>query len=498
MNWTKSISLSAAAILMATPAFANNKLAAGQVTFTKDVLPILQENCQECHRPDGANLGGMIAPMAFITYEDARPWAKAIAKEITARNMPPWDASPEFEGVFKNERVLTEDEINTIVAWTQTGAKRGNPADAPEPRVFPETGGWQIGTPDLVLSMPEKYFVEDDVEDIYVDFYAEVTEEMLPEPRYIKAIEFKPGSPVVHHIISDPLGGIAPGNGPTYFPEGYGKVLKPGARVSFEMHYHKETGPGTGVWDQSQAAVKFYPVGYKPEHEVRMAMLGNFDFEIPAGDPNYTETAEEAFKRDTEILSYTPHMHLRGKSAHYTAHLPDGTNEVLLDVPAYDFNWQTTYWYKEPKVLPAGSQLEVALTWDNSAENPNNPDPTKNVRFGEPTTAEMMFGFVQYAFVEEPEGLSLDLMNSYVGDYAVGPMKFHVGGWSGQLSVYFQNREFSLTYEGPNKFSIAGVGVEFTFVPDDDGSFNTLKVKMGEQTHEAKRVATAEHTEDTD
>ncbi len=498
MNWTKSISLSAAALMMATPAFANNKVNAGQVTFSKDVLPILQENCQECHRPDGANLGGMIAPMAFTTYEDARPWAKAIAKEVSARNMPPWDATPEFHGVFKNERVLTEEEIDTVVAWAKTGAKRGNPADAPEPLVFPETGGWQIGEPDLVMSMPEKYFVKDDVEDIYVNFYDVITEEELPEPRYIKAIEFRPGSPVVHHIISDPLGGIAPGNGPTIYPEGYGKVLKPGARVSFEMHYHKEAGAGTGVWDQSYAAVTFYPKGYVPEHEVRMAMLGNFEFEIPAGDPNYTAKAEESFNRDTQILSYTPHMHLRGKAALYTAHTPDGKEEVLLDVPAYDFNWQTTYWYNDPKVLPAGSRMELVTTWDNSENNPYNPDPNQTVTWGEPTTDEMMFGFVQYAFVEEPEGLSLELMEGYTGEYAVGPMKFQVGGWNGQLSVYFQNREFSLSFESLHKFSIAGVGVEFTFVPDEDGSVNTLKVKMGEQTHEAKRVETAEHTEDTD
>jgi mono/diheme cytochrome c family protein len=498
MNWTKSISLSAAALMMASPAFANNKVSDGQITFTKDILPILQENCQDCHRPNGANLGGMVAPMSFTTYEDARPWAKSIAKEVAARNMPPWDATPEFHGVFRNERVLSEDQIETIVAWAQNGAKRGNPADAPAAREFSSSDGWQIGEPDLILSMPEKYFVKDDVEDIYVDFYAVVTEEMLPEPRYIKAIEFKPGSPVVHHIISDPLGGIAPGNGATFYPEGYGKILKPGARVSFEMHYHKEAGPGTGVWDQSQAAVKFYPVGYTPEHEVRMAMLGNFDFEIPAGDPNYTVTAEEAFNRDTQILSYTPHMHLRGKSALYKAFLPDGKEEVLLDVPAYDFNWQTTYWYDELKVLPAGSKMEVALTWDNSAENPSNPDPTKNVTWGEPTTSEMMFGFVQYAFVEEPEGLSIELMERYTGQYAVGPMKFNVGGWNGQLSVYFQNREFSLAYESKHKFAIAGVGVEFTFVPDEDGNVSTLMVKMGGETHEAKRVEQTNSEDSTD
>jgi hypothetical protein len=168
------------------------------------------------------------------------------------------------------------------------------------------------------------------------------------------------------------------------------------------MHYHKEPGAGTGVWDQSKVALKFYPAGYKPEHPVVVDPLAKSDFVIPPGDPAYTYTTSTKFERDSLLLQLLPHMHLRGKSAKYIAHYPDGTQEVLLEVPRYDFNWQTSYNYPEesPKRIPAGTEVEFIATWDNSADNPHNPDPTVEVRFGEPTTAEMMFGFLTYADAE--------------------------------------------------------------------------------------------------
>lgn len=371
-------------------------------TFYEDVLPVMQDNCQVCHRPGGANLGGMVAPMAFTSYDEARPWAKSIAKQVEARLMPPWHASANQHGVFENERTLADAEIDTLMRWAKAGAPAGDPAKAPAPKVWPENNGWSIGEPDLVVDMGTKYFVEDNVEDHYITFETEITEEMLPEPRWVKAVEFRPGSSVVHHIITPPLGGIAPGNDPDVYNDGFGTLLKPGTKLRWQMHYHKEPGPGTGVWDKSEAAVRFYPKGYQPDHVVLTNPLATMDFKIPAGDPDYSAHTSMKFERDVLLVGLLPHMHVRGKSAHYVAKYPDGTEEVLLEVPQYDFNWQTQYKYPAPgKRVPAGTEIALEMSWDNSADNPNNPDPTVDVVFGEPTTAEMMFGFVTYADAEK-------------------------------------------------------------------------------------------------
>lgn len=465
--------------------------AGGPVTFSKDVLPILQESCQDCHRPNGANLGGMVAPMAFITYEETRPWAKSIAKRVASREMPPWDATPEFNGLFHNERTLTQEEIDTIVTWVKQGAKQGDPADAPAPREFPDTGGWQIGTPDLIVKMPERFFVEDDVEDLYVDFEAVLTDDQHPEDRYIKSIEFRPGSPVVHHIISNPLGGIAPGNDPTVYPDGYGQMLRRGSSVSFEMHYHKEPGPGTGVWDQSMAAIKFYPKDEKPEHLIQMALLENMHFKIPPGDPNYMEESEETFDDDILVLSYTPHMHLRGKSAKYTALYPDGRIENLLEVPEYDFNWQTSYRYKEPKLLPAGTKVHLAMAWDNSAGNPSNPDPTKTVTFGEPTTAEMFFGFMNYAYANEQVEVVVDeaILDSYAGTYQVGQgFKFKIESMGTYLAGELEGNRVAFTTKAENQFYFGLAKLTLTFLKNDAGEVDRVQVETNGMNMVATRV----------
>jgi len=365
-------------------------------TYTKDVLPIIQENCQVCHRDNGANLGGMVAPMAFNSYEKTRPWAKSMAKHVSAKTMPPWHASSDQHGVFANERTLTDDQIETIVKWATSGAPRGNPADAPATKTWDSDGGWTIGQPDLILDMGEEYFVGDDVEDIYVDFRTEITKEMLPEDRIIKAVEFRPGSSVVHHIIAMPLGGIAPGNEATVYPDGIGRRISPGTNVTWQMHYHKESGPSTGVMDRSQAAIKFYPKGTEVQYELKGEPLGRFDFRIPAGESDYSIKQEFTFNMDSQIVSLMPHMHLRGKSALYEAYYPDGKHEVLLDVPRYDFNWQTAYQFEEFKQVPKGTRVVLTTAWDNSEENEFNPDPTQTVGWGHPTTDEMSFGFMSY------------------------------------------------------------------------------------------------------
>ncbi|MXX76313.1 MAG: hypothetical protein F4210_13325 [Holophagales bacterium] len=393
--------LSVLALAAPLAAANNNDAPAATPTYYGEVQSILEQECQVCHRPNGANLGGMVAPMAFTSYQETRPWARSIARQVESGLMPPWHAAPRHHGVFENERSLSDEQKATLIAWAKGGAPMGNAADAPPAKVWERSDGWTIGEPDLVMDMGQDFFVEDDVRDQYVNFETVITEEMLPEPRWIKAVEFRPGGPVVHHIIARPFGGIAPGNDPTVHHDGFGTLVKPGTTIRWNMHYHKEPGPGTGTWDRSSVALRFYPKDYEPDHVMQSKSMGKFDFEIPPGDANYVATTTAKFDRDALLLGYTPHMHLRGKSAHYLAKYPDGTEEVLLDVPRYDFNWQTHYKYPAGgKEIPAGTEIELTMTWDNSVDNPSNPDPTKTVVYGGPTTAEMMFGFVSYADAE--------------------------------------------------------------------------------------------------
>jgi hypothetical protein len=370
-------------------------------TFNRDVLPIMQENCQGCHRPEGLDLGGMVAPMSLLTYREVRPWVKSIARLVTSREMPPWSAAEWQHGLFEGERVLTETEIQTIARWASTGAALGDAADAPAPIDFGTNDGWAIGKPDLILTMPVEYVVEDDVEDEYATFRTSLTAEQLPEDRWIKALQFKPTGSFVHHIILRPIGGIAPGYAPRINAQGHGALLKKGAEVSWQMHYHKEPGEGSAMVDNNtRVGIVFYKPGEVITHRIKGASLATRGFRIPAGDPNYSHSGEYVFEEDAFVTAFNPHMHLRGKAAKVVATFPDGEERVLLDVPRYDFNWQHTYRYKEPVFVPAGTKTEVTLWWDNSADNPSNPDPTVDVTFGRPTTAEMGFGFMKFVDVE--------------------------------------------------------------------------------------------------
>jgi len=365
-------------------------------TYYKDVVPILQESCQVCHRDGGANFGGMYAPMAFSSYSNVRPWSKAIARNVSSGTMPPWHADPTHAGEFENERTITEDQIATLVAWAETGATRGNPADAPPLKEFPIHEGWQIGEPDLIVTFDDPFLVEDDVEDLYQRFTSHISKEMLPEPRWIQASETRPGSGAVHHIVAFPAGGLVPGGGPKSYPEGVGVLIAPDTTIYWDVHYHKEAGPGTAVWDQSEIGIKFYPKDVEVTHMLRTATISDFEFVIPAGHPNYEVLAEHTFNEDVRIINYMPHMHLRGSAAKFEAFYPDGNSEVLLNIPNYDFNWQTTYQYEDFKFIPKGTRIELTSVFDNSADNPANPDPTIDVTFGAPTTAEMIKSPIEY------------------------------------------------------------------------------------------------------
>ena len=423
MNRVAMSMLLCAAVVM-LGAVASPALAAGeQVTFTKDILPILQENCQSCHRPSGKNMSGMIAPMSLTTYQEVRPWAKAIAKAVENKVMPPWHASEATHGVFHNERTLSTKEIATITEWVNQRAPRGNPKDAPAPVEFPS--GWYMGEPDLVLDFGEPFFVPDDIQDLYHNVTVDIPESMLSKDEWVQAIEFQPGSEVVHHIIAyatDPdvayssadvegdveadeefqrgrtmLGGLAPGTDFDPFPEGYGLLLKKGAEMTFAMHYHKEAGPGTGQWDNSVMAVKFAD---KPvENELLITTIAHGAFEIPPFQEHWVVSGAKTFDEDSTLISLMPHTHLRGVESTYTAFYPDGTSEELLHTPNYDFNWQTVYSFNEPKKIPAGTRIEFELIYDNSKENGERVgfDPSRAVHFGGPTTDEMDLGWHTYS-----------------------------------------------------------------------------------------------------
>ena len=402
--------------------------------FYKDVLPILQENCQECHRPAGTNYGGMVAPMSLVTFEEARPWAKAIAQNVTTRKMPPWHADRAFHGVFANERSLTDAEIETLVRWANTGSRPGDAADAPPQKVFENLDGWMIGEPDLIVPMPEPYEVGDDVYDLYTAFEVDLSDEQLPTDMWITAFQCKPGSSIIHHFnchllapdengqlppgrdsevsadlaprgAGQYIGGVSSGTDANVYPEGFGLLLEKGSRVTFDIHYHKEPGPGTGVVDLSHIGFRLSKT--PPEREIGSpGPLMNFNINIAPGEKGHKiGPVSQVIKEPTEIIAMLPHMHMRGSQAKFELFYPDGRSEVALFVPDYDFSWQTVYYFKEHLVVPADTRIEYTAWYDNSPERAAERgfNPEQRVTYGQKSTDEMMMGFVMSAPLPESE-----------------------------------------------------------------------------------------------
>jgi mono/diheme cytochrome c family protein len=396
-------------------------------TYYKDVLPIMQENCQTCHRESGANISGLVAPMSFMDFEDTRPWARSIARKVESKEMPPWFASAPH-GVFANERGLTDDEIATIVSWVEAGAPAGDMADAPAPRQWAEAkhDGWSLGTPDLVVKMPEPYLIDDDIYDLNITFFTKIAEELLPEDVWVRGWEFRTGdNRITHHMCSSvippneqvnidgsavedegaPTSGllscVAEGAESGMLPEGYGVRLEKGSMVSFNMHYHKEPAAGSGEY--VQAEIGFFFTDEEPRYKVINDALGNRGFEVPPNHPNYRVGSSRVLEKDTMVLTLWPHAHIRAVASSYTAFYPDGTEEVLLDVPNYDQGWQVTYTYKEPKLLPKGTRIDVNFWYDNTAERGAQKgfNPSTFVGYGPRTDDEMQLGFIGYAEVDE-------------------------------------------------------------------------------------------------
>jgi hypothetical protein len=392
---------------------ANEAADAEKVTWAEHVAPILHESCVSCHRP------GQVAPMSLLTYEQARPWAKSIAKVAQERTMPPWFASPEH-GEFVEDPRLSDAQIDVLTRWVSSGMPAGDLSRAPQPAAF--ASEWRIGEPDATFTA-EPFQVADDVEDQYQWLQVE---NPLEEERWIKAIEVRPGfAEVVHHqltYLGPPgatietvrgagtldlvfVGGWGPGVAPLVFPEGYGMRMPAKSTMFFQMHYHKTPGPGTGGIDQTRVGLEFYE--QPPENVMETLWLVDPALNIPPGEANYKSASWIDLEHDAILFDYTPHMHLRGKSMVFTAEYRNGDKEILLDVPRYDFDWQLTYTPTKPKVLLAGTRLGVQSVFDNSDGNPDNPDPAAWVRFGEKTTDEMMVGFIHYTYVDKSKQVDM-------------------------------------------------------------------------------------------
>lgn len=363
-------------------------------TFARDVAPIFYSKCVECHRPT------MFAPMSLMTFDEARPWARSIKQRVAARTMPPWGADP-AHGVFKNDPRLSEQEIATIVAWVDAGAPKGRDADLPKAPAFAD--GWSIGKPDAVFTMTEDFKIPATgvVEYQYLRLPTNITQD-----KWIQAIEIKPQARAqVHHVLAytqptgsplntngalgpNSIGGVTPNKPGVIFEPGVGRLLTANSDIVLQMHY---TTNGEATTDRTQVGVVFAKEA--PKLQQRGGSVIQPRFVIPAGAPNHEVRGSRVLAADTLITSFTPHMHVRGKSMKYTAKFPDGTTEVLLSVPTYDFNWQISYELAQPRLFPKGTEIEVVATYDNSPNNKFNPDPTKDVRWGDQTFEEMMIGF---------------------------------------------------------------------------------------------------------
>lgn len=365
----------------------------GDITYTKHIAAIFNASCVECHRD------GELAPFTLTSYEDIIGWEDTILEVIDENRMPPWFANPEH-GEFKNDCRLSDEEKDTIFRWVENGMPEGDPADLPEPPHFDE--GWRIAKPDQVFYMDEKPFNVQPQGTI--DYQRFVVDPGWKEDKYITAAEARPDNKsVVHHILvyvitpgadrrnglEHVLVGYAPGSVPVKLPEGVGMKVPANSKLLFEMHY---TPNGYKEQDRSYAGVKFMDKkDVKKLISGRIAIQQNLN--IPPNKENVVVTANYPVRRDMLLVSMTPHMHLRGKSFKYVAEFPDGKEEVLLDVPNYDFNWQLKYILQEPKLLPKGTYVTCTATYDNSENNPANPAPDEWVSWGDQSNEEMMIGF---------------------------------------------------------------------------------------------------------
>ena len=396
--------------------------AAAPVTYSSEVRAILNRRCVSCHRP------GEIAPMPFTSYNEVRPWAKAIKEAVLKRAMPPWSADPSVGLHFVNDRSLPAAEIRTLAAWADDGAKEGEPTPADFAPPPMKENNWRLGKPDLVIRIPGYRVPSRAV----LQYTFLVTPLNLPHDTWIAAAEWKiEHRAVIHHINAfirprgssyvstaparqfyiasaeeraarrpneaetdrrELLVGYEPGYIPQPWGAGRAKLLRKDSDLVFEMHY---TSNGKPVTDYSELGLYFART--PPRQRILTIAPADANLAIPPGDPDYVSTARATFTAPVTLVSLQPHMHLRGKAYRFEAVYPDGRRQILLDVPRYDFNWQTTY-FPSHFVIPSGVSIVCTAQYDNSSNNPLNPDPSKTVRWGDQSFEEMNIGFLEVAF----------------------------------------------------------------------------------------------------
>ncbi len=371
----------------------------GAIAYTKHVAPILQRRCVECHR------AGEVAPFALARYSQAVAWSATMREVIDEGRMPPWFASPQH-GTFRNDARLTAQEKETLLAWIDNGCPEGDPADLP--RFPPRATGWRIPKPDRVFFMADRPHRIPAEGELRYEYFT--VDPGFKEDRYVRAAEVRPGNPsVVHHALvmllrpgeegpGDSLGALldyAPGMAPTVLPPGHAIHAPAGSKFVFQLHY---TPNGSPQEDRTRLGLVFLD-----KKDVRKLVRGgaviNPAIDIPPGARDYRLTGEQVLTEDVRLLSMSPHMHLRGQAFRFEAVYPGGRREVLLDVPRYDFNWQLRYELAEPKRLPRGARLVCTAVYDNSEDNPANPDSKSAVAWGDKTSDEMLIGF--YAYVPD-------------------------------------------------------------------------------------------------
>jgi hypothetical protein len=414
----RSFSILILGAAMAGGGFAAKPSDAVPVTFSRDVAPVLERHCQVCHRP------GEAAPFSLLTYQQARPWAKAMKEAVLLRKMPPWYADSRY-GQFSNDRSLSPDEVNRIVGWADSGAPEGDTRELPPQTAYLE--GWSIPKPDVVFEFPQAYQIPSQG---VIEYQKVIVPSGFTEDKWVQFAEARPEDRAhVHHMIlyvrepgsawlkdaprgvffvapkvtnsqtdtsalpSDFLVGWAPGQPPEMLPAGQGKLIKAGSDFVMEIHYTTNGKAGT---DRSKFGLVF--ARQTPSERVLTLSASNGTFRIPSGDPDYRVDAHFAVGATVKLASLHPHMHGRGKDFEYRIVFPDGESQTILRVPHYNWHWQLWYNLATPIVLPKGARIECTAHFDNSPNNPDNADPTKEVTWGDQSWDEMMVGFFNLAF----------------------------------------------------------------------------------------------------
>ena len=388
-----------------------------EVTYARDIAPILQQRCETCHR------AGQVAPFTLGDYADAKSHAEMIVEVTRRRIMPPWIPGPETTHQFVGQRWLSDRELDLLTKWAKEGCVMGNGADLPPSPNFAD--GWQMGEPDLVVKMEQPFSVPADGPDLLQNFVLPIN---VPTDKLVAAIEFHPGNKrVVHHAVlflddkgqarkldaatpepgyanfggpgflpSGALGGWSVGNTTRRLPNEMGRYLKKGSDLVVQVHYHPT---GKAEVDQSEIGLYFVDKPVEQSLKERAKLVGsiwmaNYEMDIPAGEANYRRSTTYTLPKDVIMVGIVPHMHLLGKSMRVTATQPQQEPDVLIDIPHWDYNWQDEYYYEQPIRLSAGTKIVVEASFDNSADNPSNPSsPPQRVTWGEETTDEMLFCF---------------------------------------------------------------------------------------------------------